>query len=115
MGLLIVDAVDAGAGRRERCDGCDELIGNHHLEGCIVAARSRDIPARVDQVRELRGRVYLARLRVRRLEGAYPDPAKRNPYQARALAQARTIAAATIWAARHEGVRPFASRGRSHV
>jgi hypothetical protein len=115
MGLLVVDPIDAGNGRLERCSGCAELIGNYHLEGCAVAARSRDIPERADQVREWRGRVYLARLRVRRLEGAYPDPAKRNPYQARALAQARTIAAATIWAARHEGVRPFASRGRSHV
>lgn len=70
-------------------------------------------PARARQ--EWRGTVYLARLRVRRLEGAYPDPAKRNEYQREAIRQARTIAAATIWRARREGVRPFASRGRSFV
>jgi hypothetical protein len=75
----------------------------------------RDVPAFVDLAREWRGRVYLARLRVNRLEGAYPDPSKRNVHQVRAIAQARTYAAATIIAARREGVRPFARRGRNFV
>lgn len=54
--------------------------------------------------REWRGRVYQARAQVRRLTGAWPDVARRTPAQRNAIRQARTIAAATILAARREGV-----------
>lgn len=54
--------------------------------------------------REWRGKVYLARLRLNRLEGAWPDPRQRNDHQANAIRQQRTILAATILAARREGV-----------
>jgi hypothetical protein len=72
----------------------------------------RDVPAFIDQAREWRGRVYQARARVRRLEGAWPDP---SPDQARMIAQSRRIAATLILAARRDRVRILASRGRSHV
>ncbi len=38
--------------------------------------------------RELRGSVYLARARVARLFGAWPDAAKREPWQTRSIEQA---------------------------
>jgi len=60
--------------------------------------------------RRMRGDVYLARLRVRRLEGAWADIDRRTPEQAAAVRQARRIACLTILRARAAGVRPLARR-----
>jgi hypothetical protein len=57
-----------------------------------------------DTARELRGRIYLARLRLNRLEGAWPDHAARLPDQAHAIAQARRGLATLIREARHAGI-----------
>jgi hypothetical protein len=66
-----------------------------------------------DPARELRGLIYLARMRVDRLEGAWPDKAKRNEHQQRAVAQARRGLALLLREARQEGVTPWRRRNPS--
>lgn len=68
---------------------------------------SAETPTPQDLVRHLRGAIYLARMHVRRLEGAWPDPDERNEHQRRAIAQARSNLASLYIRARQEGVRPW--------
>lgn len=57
-----------------------------------------------DHDRMLRGSLYLARLRVDRLEGAWPTP---NEMQERALRDARRSLAVAEERAREEGIEPW--------
>lgn len=65
------------------------------------------IPSKRDEVaRILRGKVYLARATLSRLEHAWPDPAKRGQWQQRSIDQARTMLALVEQRAVDEGIDP---------
>lgn len=63
-----------------------------------------DAETDVDRTRAIRGSVYLARLRLNRLEGAWPDIRRRTQTQRIAIGQARRALAEVERRAREENV-----------